>query len=184
VESLEGLQSTLSAHPVIRGSFKQVRTLELFTQPLVSEGRFLLSEELGLQWRQMKPFAVTLVLGSDQLSQQFADQPAKVMKAEENPMMFHFSRLFLSIFRGETDGLAEQFDIVFQPSDKDGWSLKLTPKQDPLRAAFKTISLRGGSYIDAIRLEETSGDISEIFFSGLQSQPATLTEAERSAFEF
>jgi len=182
VESLDELQATLSAHTVIRGSFKQIRTLELFDQPLVSEGHFLLSEEYGLQWLQTHPFSVVLVLGDDQLSQQFADQPAQVMKAKENPMMFHFSRLFLSIFRGETEGLAEQFEVEFVAGGP--WTLKLTPKQEPLKAAFKTIQLKGNTYIDSIRLEETSGDISEISFSQQGSQPAALTEAERSAFEF
>ena len=158
----------------------------MFNQPLVSEGRFLLSEEHGLQWIQTKPFMVTLVLGSDQLSQQFADQPVKVIKAEENPMMFHFSRLFLSIFRGDTVGLEEQFDIQFSPAEnpEDDWSLKLSPKKDPLLAAFKTISLHGSDYINYIRMEETSSDISEIHFSDQRSQPEALTEDERSAFEF
>jgi hypothetical protein len=184
VKSLEDLQATLSAHTVIRGAFKQIRTLEMFDQPLVSEGCFLLSEEHGLRWMQTRPIAVTLVLGSDQLSQQFADQPEQIMKAEDNSMMFHFSRLFLSIFRGETAGLEEQFDIKFSPAEKaeENWSLKLSPKKDPLRAAFKMISLHGSDYINYIRLEETSGDVFEIHFSDQRSQPVALTEDERSAF--
>ncbi len=186
IESLVELQRTLSAHTVIRGSFKQTRTLELFDQPLVSEGRFLLSEPHGLQWLQTHPFSVTLILGKDQLSQQFGEQPAQVMQADENPMMFYFSGLFLSIFRGETEGLAEQFNVEFFPPVKEEkyWTLKLTPEQGPLKTAFKTIRLQGREYIDTIRLEETSGDISVIQFSHQSNHPASLTEAERSSFEF
>lgn len=185
VETLGALQSTLSAHKVIRGSFKQIRTLELFDQPLISEGHFLLSEKYGLQWLQIQPFPVTLVLGSDRLKQTFGDQPTQVIKADENPMMFHFSGLFLSIFRGETERLIEQFDVEFSAStqDTEHWTLKLTPKQNPLNAVFKMIRLQGSEYIDSIHLEEMSGDIFDIRFSNQSSQPVVLTDAERRVFE-
>ena len=186
VRTLEELQSILSAHPTVRGSFRQTRTLEMFSQPLISEGQFLLAENRGLQWKQTTPFSVSLVLSSDRLSQQFGDQSAHVMQAEENPMMFHFSRLFLSIFRGETAGISEQFDIKFIPSSADcePWALELNPKKGPLRAAFKTITLKGDAYINEIRLVESGGDVSEIVFSEQRSLPVDLTEEERSAFEF
>jgi hypothetical protein len=181
IQTLEELQATLSKQKVIRGSFRQIRTLGIFSQPLVSQGSFLLAKDYGLQWTQDKPFSLLLVLGSDWLSQQFTDQPAKVIKTEENPMMFHFCQLFLSIFRGEIKGLDEQFEIKFVPDET--WSLELKPKKEPLSTAFNTINLSGGSYIDYIRLVETSGDVSEIHFTDQQNEPAILTETERRAFD-
>ncbi|MDA7618193.1 outer membrane lipoprotein carrier protein LolA [Verrucomicrobia bacterium] len=181
IQTLEELQATLSKQKVIRGFFRQIRKLGIFSQPLVSQGSFLLAKDYGLQWTQDKPFSLLLVLGSDRLSQQFTDQPAEVIKAEENPMMFHFSQLFLSIFRGEIKGLDEQFEIKFVPDET--WSLELKPKKEPLSTVFNAINLRGGSYIDYIRLVETSGDVSEIYFTAQQNEPAILTGTERRAFD-
>lgn len=181
--TLSDLQQTLTAHTLLRGEFTQTKTMQMFNQPLRSQGNFLLEQNQGLLWRQTAPFPVSMALVKDKLSQQFGDQAAEVIIAKDNPMVFYFSHLFLSLFKGDMEGLSAQFEMKL--SDKDGhWLLLLTPKSAPLNKIFASISIAGREFIDLLVLQELSGDISEIKFSQQHTTPNTLSEEEQHALQF
>ena len=85
VGSISELQTVLSENSIVRGEFTQTRNMEMFAQPLTSQGTFLLDKSSGLLWTQTTPFPVNLVLTDNKLSQRFADQPAKIITDKENP---------------------------------------------------------------------------------------------------
>jgi len=177
------VQQRLTAHTLLRGLFTQSKTIQMFNQPLVSQGTFLIEHEQGLLWQQREPFPVSLALVKDKLSQQFAGQAVEVIAAKDNPMVFYFTHLFLSLFKGDLDGLTTQFDLQLN-EQKTGWFLLLTPKSAPLNKVFSTISIAGSEFIDTLVLTELNGDISEIKFSQQESTPEKLTEDEQRAFQF
>lgn len=183
VTDLTSLQAQLQQSPIVRGDFTQSRTLAMFEQPLVSEGSFLLERQHGLLWQQNTPFPVNLVLTQDKLRQTFANQPAQVITAKENPMAFYFSKIFLSVFHGDTEQLQSQFDLQFSLQNEH-WQLVLTPKEAPLNAVFKSIVLQGNQDIDSLVLEEIRGDKTEITFTNQTHQPESLTDAEQAQFQF
>lgn len=180
---MEELQQQLAQHPIVRGDFEQKRTLAMFDQPLTSTGQFTLDKTHGLLWRQDVPFTVQLVLTKDKLRQTFADQPAQVITAKDNPMAFYFSHIFLAVFHGDTDQLKQQFDMTFK-ADNGQWTLALTPKAAPLNAVFNTITLGGKSDLERLTLQEIRGDKTDILFSNQSYQPESLTDAEQAQFKF
>jgi outer membrane lipoprotein-sorting protein len=184
VKTLAELQTTLSHQAIIRGDFTQTRTMEMFDQPLLSQGTFLLDKENGLLWNQTTPFPVHLVLTDNKLSQRFGEQPAQVITDKENPMAFYFSHIFLSVFHGDTQKLTEQFSLDFSPSDVDAnWTLSLTPKHAPMNAVFERIVLQGKLDIERIELKEIRGDSTLIEFSNFNHQPQRLTDDEAQQFQ-
>jgi len=181
--TLNDVQQKLTAHTLLRGEFTQTKTMQMFNQPLRSQGNFLLDQNLGLLWRQSAPFPVSLALVKDKLSQQFGDQVAEVIMAKDNPMVFYFSHLFLSLFKGDLQGLSAQFEMKL--SDKeDHWLLLLTPKSAPLNKVFATISIAGDEFIEQLVLQELSGDITEIKFFQQRTTPNTLSKEEQHALQF
>ncbi|MCG9623682.1 outer membrane lipoprotein carrier protein LolA [Vibrio mediterranei] len=183
VSTMEELQQQLAQHPIVRGDFEQKRTLAMFDQPLTSTGQFTLDKTHGLLWRQDVPFTVQLVLTKDKLRQTFADQPAQIITAKDNPMAFYFSHIFLAVFHGDTDQLKQQFDMTFK-ADNGQWTLALTPKAAPLNAVFDTITLGGKSDLERLTLQEIRGDKTDILFSNQSYQPESLTDAEQAQFKF
>lgn len=183
INTLEDVQMALSSHNIVRGQFTQTRIMEMFAQPLVSSGSFLLDKTHGLLWQQTLPFPVELVLTQDKLSQRFANQEPQVITAQENPMAFYFSHIFLSVFHGDTKQLAEQFELTFT-TNADHWTIDLSPKQAPLNAVFKQIVLNGNTDIESITLLEVRGDTTSIEFSDHTHQPDTLNDAEQAQFKF
>lgn len=190
VSSISELQTVLSQNSIVRGEFTQTRNMEMFAQPLTSQGTFLLDKSNGLLWTQTTPFPVNLVLTDNKLSQRFADQPAKIITDKENPMAFYFSHIFLSVFHGDTQKLQDQFSLTFQPttaqsSDQNTafWKLTLKPKSAPMNAVFEAITLQGNSDIERIELKEIRGDSTAIEFSQLSHQPEVLSDAEAQQFQ-
>lgn len=181
--TLPELQAKLTSHQLIRGQYQQVKKMQMFKQPLLSEGDFLLDQQQGLLWRQKQPFPVFLTLTKDRLSQRYSDQPAHIIEAVENPMVFYFSHLFLSLFKGDIEGLTVQFDMHLE-SKNGQWLLLLTPKISPLNKVFKKITIIGSEYIDQLNLLELNGDSSTIQFLGQNNLPAKLTDNEQQYFQF
>lgn len=197
VGSVSELQTVLSANSIVRGEFTQTRNMEMFAQPLTSQGTFLLDKSNGLLWTQATPFPVSLVLTDNKLSQRFADQPAKIITDKENPMAFYFSHIFLSVFHGDTQKLQEQFSLSFEPateknsdesanssSEDTRWTLTLKPKNAPMNAVFEAITLQGQGDIERIELREVRGDSTVIEFSQLSHLPEVLSDAEAQQFQF
>ncbi|MFA0125949.1 outer membrane lipoprotein carrier protein LolA, partial [Vibrio sp. 10N.261.48.A2] len=69
VGSVSDLQTVLSTNSIVRGEFTQTRNMEMFAQPLTTQGTFLLDKSSGLLWTQATPFPVSLVLTDNKLSQ-------------------------------------------------------------------------------------------------------------------
>ncbi|CDT28715.1 LolA family protein [Vibrio coralliirubri] len=192
VSSISDLQTVLSANNIVRGEFTQTRNMEMFAQPLTSQGTFLLDKSNGLLWTQATPFPVSLVLTDNKLSQRFADQPAKIITDKENPMAFYFSHIFLSVFHGDTQKLQEQFALDFEPAtvtssdentENKSWTLTLKPKSAPMNAVFEAITLQGQNDIERIELREIRGDSTVIEFSQLSHLPEVLSDAEAQQFQ-
>lgn len=179
--NISWLQKQLSEHDIVRGNFEQSRNMVVFNKPLMSSGHFLLSKQKGLLWQQTKPFAVSLTLTQDKLRQQFAQQAPELMSAKNNPMVFYFSHLFLSLFKGDTQALTQEFDLKIT-GNTNNWQLALTPKKAPLNLVFSSIQLTGGDYINTLKLTENRGDKTQITFKQQRSIPASLTVDEQSAF--
>ncbi|WP_300177342.1 outer membrane lipoprotein carrier protein LolA [uncultured Aliivibrio sp.] len=176
------LQQQLAQSTLVRGDFQQVRTMQMFSQPLLTSGSFLLDHEEGLLWQQTKPFPITLTLTQNKLRQSINGE-AQVMTDAENPMSFYFTRLFLSLFKGDTDTIKENFTLVLS-GEKEAWTLVLIPTTSPIDSVFKSIKVEGGIYLNRVVLSEVRGDVTEMIFIKQSNQPVTLTEEELRAFTF
>ncbi|MCP5079062.1 MAG: outer membrane lipoprotein carrier protein LolA [Psychromonas sp.] len=181
---MEQLQQRLMTQQILRGDFKQSKVLQMFNQPLLSDGSFLLSHQQGLIWKQQSPFPVLLVLAKEKLSQQFADQAPEVIEAKDNPMVFYFSHLFLSLFKGDITSLQSQFTMTLSGDEITGWVLHLSPIQPPLNKVFKEIEIKGKETIQTLSLIELNEDSSVIEFTNIKQQQAALTQQEKDAFKF
>lgn len=181
LDSLSKIQQQLTQQAVLRGKFVQTKHLNLFSNPLVSMGNFTLAKDLGLIWDQTEPFPVQLILTQNKLIQSFPNAPAEVMTAQQNPMAFYFSSIFLSLFQGDSQSLEKEFDLTFT-SGNPQWQLALIPKNEPLNKIFAKIEVYGNLYIDRISLIEVRKDRTDIEFVQQTHIPNTVTEKEYAQF--
>ena len=178
--TLASVAERLSQPEVLRGHFSQTRHIPLLSRPLESSGQFILSD-MGLYWRQESPFVATLMADGERLVQRVANGPAAGVDSVEHAMVLPFSKIFLSLFRGDEDALAEHFSVAFETSDR-GWEIHLTPTSYPLSEAIDGIILRGREHIDQLDVLGRSSDEMIITFHDLETRPEYLTEHEMALY--
>ncbi|NNM60137.1 MAG: outer membrane lipoprotein carrier protein LolA [Legionellales bacterium] len=128
--------------------------MKLLSEPLVSSGTFILSKKKGLNWQQNEPFKSSLRVTSTRLEQSMMDNPPTVITKKDQPVIFAFSDIFLSVFQGDKKQVAQYFNLYFS-GDVKKWQIALTPKTTPFNKAIKHIELSGGQYITSIEIDET-----------------------------
>lgn len=154
---LEQIQSLLSKTDDLSGDFKQTQKIQLLSEPLISTGHFSLSKSKGLEWQQKTPFKSDLIVTADQIKQQIENNPPTIITREQQPIIFSFTNIFLSVFNGDTKSINEYFNVYFNGTISN-WEITLTPKSAPLDKAITSIKISGGKYINSLIINETKNN--------------------------
>lgn len=163
------VQAELAKVTNVSGNFQQIRNMALLSKPLVSMGDFQLSRKEGLKWYQAKPFSSTLIVTQNKIEQRIGNNPPNIITKEQQPIVFSFSNVFLSVFNGNTKAIEEYFKINFM-GDINKWSMVLTPKVAPLNKAIVNIKLTGDKYIRTIKINEAKHNSMTIYLSNIKAE--------------
>ncbi len=166
-----------------RGFFTQYRTLKVLKKPLVSHGRFIFDSQLGLAWKQERPFKSTLLLKDDELIQIDSSGEIQSSKASENQGAGALAQtlpiLLKALLRGELETLDNHFHFYLLPSSvTTPWTIGLIPKDPLLLKAIPQLVLEGDTQISALTLLSSNGDSSRIEFEEIDNQPLSVTEQQ------
>lgn len=162
--NFQQVQEILSKPASIEGNFTQVRNVKILSQPLVSSGAFLLSKKDGLLWKQDKPFISTMTMNSQKIEQKIMDNPPSVLTEKEQPAVFNFTKIFLSVFQGNLSEVQQYFNIYFM-GDAHHWEMLLIPTGSPLNKAIYSIQLNGERTIQEVTVIDAEKNSLKISFS-------------------
>jgi hypothetical protein len=174
------INAVLAAHPLIRGTFRQQKTLSRLNRSLVSEGRFIIARDLGMVWETVKPFPSTTTVGRDYLIQSIPGGRKTKLDAAGNETFLHFSGVISAVFAGDAKKLLENFENYFT-EERGLWTLGLIPRDIPIRSFAARIIMGGDSVVRTITLYEQSGDLIRYELSG-HVFPGALSADEREFF--
>lgn len=181
-ELAQAVRERLVQVPVLRGEFEQSKQVQGFAKPLVSRGGFVVARERGVLWTTRTPFASELKLTRDEI---VATQNGAVtfrLDAGKEPSVRLINGLMFALLNGDLGGLASYFDIGGNVEGRR-WQLQLKPRQVALAKLMTQIELSGDQYVRNIRIDEASGDRTQIRFSAQSSEPAHLSAEEAKRFE-
>jgi Outer membrane lipoprotein carrier protein LolA-like len=171
--------AALKPGQVLRGQFTQQRTLAGFAHPLQSSGEFVLAPGRGLIWRTVQPFAIVTVVTADGLVQDVNGAETTHLAAAQLPFLAKFYRLLSGALAGDWQALDTQFQTT-RHGDAQHWELDLVPRggSDPQTMPFRALTLRGGRFVDDVRISRGNGDADRLVFSD-QALGGALSDAER-----
>ncbi|MFZ9036079.1 MAG: LolA family protein [Francisellaceae bacterium] len=138
-------------------------------RPLVSKGHFRLSKSKGLLWVQTEPFTSILKVDKDEISQSIEGGVPTIITKEEQLMVFSFSNLFMSVFKGNTKAIEHYFTLTFS-GNVQGWMIRLKPESSPLNKAIDAIEMTGSTHIKTITIYESGGNYMNIELSDIQTK--------------
>jgi hypothetical protein len=172
---------SLAAGEILRGRFKQERQLKGFDRPLISTGDFVLDHGLGLIWRTEQPFAIMTVITAAGLVQSIDGEETTRLAAARLPFLARLYDLLGAALSGDWRALDKMFQVTRQ-GDAGHWEIVLAPHAgaDPLAMPLRSVTLRGGQFLDHATIVRLDGDSDQLVFSDqILGTSLTVTEAER-----
>lgn len=160
---LANIGARLSSAAVVNQHFVQEKQLRVLKRPIRTEGLLLYRRDAGVCWHTRLPVVSTLVLGEQQLRQINGDDEL-VLKAEQQPALFGFTRLFFAALSGRVDTLSEHFQARVE-GDENHWRLDLIPRDALLKKFIESMHLEGGDRVERVRVAGYDGDMTRIEFS-------------------
>ena len=177
------ISEELSKTKALKSKFTQSKKIKVLKRPLKSSGRLVFERSTGVFWELQKPFKSTIIIDKEKLTAIDDDGKKTIIKAEEKPMLYGFTKIFLAIFSGNTDELKEHFEIYYA-KESDEWQIGLIPKSSGLQKVLSKILLTDTeSTVNKITLWEENGDLTNIEFSNTQKLDK-LDVNDRRKFEF
>ena len=161
------VQIQLAKADNLSGNFTQIRNMRLLSAPLKSSGQFVLSKANGLQWNQSKPFKSSLIVTNTKIEQRIENTPPTIITQKEQPIVFSFTHIFLSVFNGDATAIKEYFNIYFI-GDTKAWEIALKPTNSLLKKAITSIEMTGGKYIQTVTINEVKQNQMIMRFSNVK----------------
>jgi Outer membrane lipoprotein carrier protein LolA-like len=177
---LQKVSARLATDTAVDQQFVQEKHLRVLKRPIRTEGVMLYRREQGVCWHTQKPVTSTLVLGEQQL-RQINGSDQLVVKAEQQPALFGFTRLFFAALSGQVQTLAEHFELRVSGSEQH-WQLDLTPRDALLHKFIEGMQLRGGARVEQVQVAGHDGDITDIQFAPLSAAAGDAAALEQHCF--
>ena len=153
---------------LLRGEFEQSKALKGFKKPLVSRGQFLVVRGKGVQWLTREPFASTLVVTQERLVVRQADGSIGTqLNTRDEPGLRVVNSVMFALLRGDLAALSTRFSVDGELLGKEGWRLRLVPRDAALLQVFTQVDIEGDQFVRSIKLAEAQGDSTLIRFSAL-----------------
>jgi hypothetical protein len=161
---IDKLSNRLVPRNHVQGNFRQERHLEFFDTPLVSAGRFTLSQDNGLIWEVVTPAPSTMTMSKDGV--RLDGDPIKDLGIGR--MMMLLIQAFMSV---NFDDLSQNFIIEGEVGEMD-WRIRLKPSSSILRKGLEYIEVEGKQDLELIDWTDSSGARTVITFVNIRAVQA------------
>lgn len=177
------VRQRLSDAELIRGEFEQAKSLKGFKKPLLSRGQFLVLRGKGVQWLTREPFASSLVVTQERLVARQADgRISTQLNTRDEPGLRIVNSVMFALLRGDVAALSARFTVDGELLGKDGWRLRLVPREAALQQVFSQVEIEGDQFVRSIRMLEAQGDSTLIRFTAVVVGQG-LSKDEEARFE-
>ena len=179
--AIDSTFSPMTAHAVVRGDFKQTKTIAKLNREFVSFGKFVIANDKGILWNTEKPFASQLAISETGMVQQNANGTRSEINAKDNVVFAQIAKAIHSIFSGSTAKLQAGFHVFFDRRGNN-WTVGLIPKEASVKKAIQSIELSGETWLERIKLVDGSG--SPLLYELSNPKPSSeLTAKEKALLE-
>lgn len=173
--TVEQIAAHVGKDAIIHSEFTQTRKLAALKRPVVSKGKVVVAGRKGIVWQIEQPYRAIYIITSETITEVDQDGHRKAGQAEQTQQFRHVTKLISSLLELNEINLSDNFSILAS-GDIDQWTVSLVAR-DALAKFIAHITMRGGSFVDQVTIEETSGDSSQIqFHAARKGEPLSSRE--------
>ncbi len=122
------------------GEFSQTKQIKTLPVPLVSNGEFIYSCDLGLIWKTQNPIVESLVFTNQKLN--FLVPEKLLIENLEGVQHDFLANLLLGLMAGNVEFIAKEFEIEISEKKDNLIQLTLAPKNKMVKQAIDTVVLK------------------------------------------
>ena len=159
-ELLGNILQRLAEPQVVRALFVQERLITDMTRPTVSRGRITVSRRDGLLWRIESPVQLALAFTPTAIIETGPDGVRRV-RGQGRDADAQIGRVMRGILGADAEALKAGFEARAAGSP-ERWTIRLAPRAREMARALREIRLAGARHLEAIEVEETSGNLTTI----------------------
>lgn len=178
LQEIDKAFSSMTTHKIIRGNFKQTKTIQNLNKTFVSTGKFTIENGKGIFWNTQSPFASQIAITETKMIQQTVSGRTEI-NTSENVTFSQISQTIQSVFAGNTSKLKANFDIFFK-QEGNVWTIGLVPKEPTVKKVIANIELSGKTWLESIKLIDPSS--SPLVYEFSNASPAEQLNEEESEF--
>ena len=142
-ENIQVLKSMMPKVCHFSGEFSQTKQIKTLPVPLVSNGEFIYSCDLGLIWKTQKPVVESLVFTHQKLNFLV---PEKLSIENLDGVQHDFlANLLLGLMAGNTEFITKEFEIEISEKKDNLIQLILVPKNKMVKQAINSVVLEKSS---------------------------------------
>lgn len=166
---LHKIKKQLCEFKNISGNFRQNRFVKSADLYLESKGGFSFNLASELVWHQKEPFIQDLTMTKEAIRQEGSDGTISTISKEQQPQLFGFSNVLLSIFTGDEKVLKDNFEYTVT-IEKKRWNMKLVAKDQLFKKIISEITVAGDRFINSVTILEKSGNKLQIYLSDIKGK--------------
>jgi hypothetical protein len=157
----------LAPGQTLYGHFTQARSLKDVSEPLKSDGNFVLVPAKGLIWRVEHPIQTTTVITAAGIRQIINGTEVKRIDAARTPAIAHFYYMLDSALVGDWSAMQAEF-AVSSTGNRGAWRTVLIPARSdgPTARILASVVITGGRLVDSVDITRASGDSDQVWFFG------------------
>jgi hypothetical protein len=151
----------LAEPPVVRAQFVQERLISDMARPTTSRGRITVSRQDGVLWQIESPVKLALAFTPKGVVETGPDGARRLRGQRRGAVETEVARIMQGILGADEESLQANFVATTQGS-LERWTMRLQPKAREMARFLREVRLGGGRHLEAIEIEETSGDSTTI----------------------
>ncbi|HEU6449166.1 MAG TPA: outer membrane lipoprotein carrier protein LolA [Verrucomicrobiae bacterium] len=164
---LEKLRSRMEPVKTVAMDFTQDRELNLFAEPLKSEGVMLMERPDKIRWETMSPYQ-TILLGDENSVAQFEFTGGKWQKLKLgfSQMLARVMQQMSAMNQGNLSAMTNDYSVSV--STNNGFVFIMVPKDEKIRQMISSLEIHLAPDLTATRevvMNEPNGDLTRITFS-------------------
>jgi len=164
----------------VQSNFRQTQTLSALRTPVSSSGSLLFFREKGVVWTTDSPIEQTFVITDAGVQAWHAqgDGNGSGNSSSGARGVAQVARMMQAMLSGDLSALYSQFDVSARGT-ADAWQMDLSPNQPQLAQVIKSVQLRGGAFLDDLRITFSRGDVTDIVFSQQRALTQLSSQQQR-----
>lgn len=159
----ESIASASKGMNSLKCDFVQTKTISLLEEEVVSTGKMYYLKDNKLRWEYIAPYKYEFIMNEDKVLLK-SENSSNVINIKTNKLFREISKIIISGVNGSDIGNSDIYDAEFY-AQKDGFLVKLYPKQNELKQMFSAIHLffnKKNFTVESIKMVEESSDITHI----------------------